>query len=101
MRGWLICAPSKSHSPPLWAYLKTGADQEVHQDRLQLGLARFEVIPSNENLSLDSQLDDPRDESVLRGPVDVGAAFQDAGHSKQCGRRHLQTMLVKENKPNQ
>lgn len=69
--------------------LKPGADEEIHQDRLQLCLARLEVITGNENLPLDSQLDGPWHKGILGGAVDVGAALQNAGNSKERRRGHL------------
>lgn len=69
--------------------LNPGADQKVHQHRLDLGLTRFEVIPTDEDPFLHSQLDDPGYKRVLRGSIDVGASLQYTGHCKQSGGRNL------------
>ena len=77
-----------------FSHLDTRADQEVHQHRLDLGLAGFEVISSNEHPLLHGQLDGARHESVLRRAVDVGAALQDTGHCKQSGGGDLCSILM-------
>lgn len=74
--------------------LNPGADQKVHQHRLDLGLTRFEVIPTDEDPFLHSQLDDPGYKSVLRGSIDVGASLQYTGHCKQSGGRNLCPSLM-------
>lgn len=74
--------------------LNPSADQKVHQHRLDLGLTRFEVIPTDEDPFLHGQLDDPGDKSVLRGSVDVGASLQYTGHCKQGGGRNLRPCLM-------
>lgn len=74
--------------------LNPGADQKVHQHRLDLGLTRFEVVPTDEDPFLDGQLDGPGYKSVLRGSIDVGASLQYTGHCKQCGGRNLCSGLM-------
>lgn len=70
-------------------HLDTRANQEVHQHRLDLGLPGLKVIPTNEDSPLHGQFYGAWHKGVLRGAVDVGAALQNAGHSKQSGGRNL------------
>lgn len=74
-------------------YLEPGSHQEIHQHRLELGLPRLEVVAADEDAALGGQFHRPRHEGVLGGPVDVGAALQDAGHGEERGRGHLQASL--------
>ena len=69
--------------------LDAGADQEVDQHRLQLGLAGLEVVPGNVHLLLVGQLDHARHEGVLGRAVDVGGALEDGRGGEQRGRGHL------------
>jgi len=55
--------------------LDPGADQEVDQHRLHLRLARLEVVAADQDAPLDGELQEPRDERVLRGTVDEGDIF--------------------------
>lgn len=80
-----------SHVSP---HLDTRADQKVHQHRLDLGLPGLKVVASNEDSPLRGQLYGAWHEGVLRGAVDVGAALQNAGHSKQSGGRNLCSGLI-------
>ena len=98
---------------------QAGADQKVDQHRLQLGLARFEVVAADEHVELLGQFDAAGHERVLRRSVDEGAlqlscnqsvissmsaiivganrnidySFQDAGHGEQSRRRHFVGVL--------
>jgi hypothetical protein len=63
-----------------------GADQEIHQDALDFGLARFEIVPGYENVTLVGHLEYPWYESVLGGSVEVGAVHGNSGVGEE-GRR--------------
>jgi len=69
--------------------LNTGLDEEIDKDGFDLGLARLEVIATNENSLLLGKVDETRNEGVLRRAVDVSAAFKDGGDGKQSGGRDL------------
>ena len=59
--------------------LDTGADEEVSEDGLDLGLAGLEVITSDVDLVAAGKLDRTGDEGVLGGAVDEGAALESGG----------------------
>jgi hypothetical protein len=65
--------------------LDPGPDEVVGQGGLVLGLSRLEVVSDDEDVVAPGELDDPRDQSVLGGPVDEGAAFEDRGGGENCG----------------
>lgn len=67
--------------------LDTGVDQEVNQSRLHLGLARLEVIATNEGVVLLSELDSAWNKGVLRRAVDEWHLLKDTGNSEDGGRR--------------
>ena len=69
--------------------LDTGADHEVDEGRLHLGLTRLEVVTANEGVVLLGELDSTRDECVLRGTVDEGNTLKNGSHSKDSGRGNL------------
>ena len=70
--------------------LDTGVDQEVNKSGLHLGLARLEVITTNESTTLFSQLKGTRNKSVLGRAVDERSVLEDRGHSKHSGWGNLQ-----------
>jgi len=69
--------------------LDAGADQEVDESRLHLGLSRLEVVATDEGIVLLGELDGTGNEGVLRRAVDEGDAFQDTGNGKDSGGRDL------------
>lgn len=67
--------------------LDTSTDQEVNKGRFHLGLARLEVVPSNESIVLLGKFDSTWNEGVLGRAVDEWHAFKDTGnrkHSRWC-----------------
>jgi len=71
------------------SWFQTSGDQEIDQNRLDLGLSRFEVVSTNEDVVSDGHLHQTRNEGVLRGSIDVSTAFHDRCNSVQSGRRDL------------
>jgi hypothetical protein len=69
--------------------LDTSTDQEVDESGLHLGLARLEVVTTDEGIVLLGELDGTGNECVLRRAIDEGDTFQDTGNSKDGGRRDL------------
>jgi hypothetical protein len=69
--------------------LDTSADEEVDQSRLHLGLARLEVVTSDEGLVLLSELNGAWDKGILGRAVDEGGTFKDTGDGKDGGRSNL------------
>lgn len=65
------------------AHLDTRRDEEIHEDALELGLARLEVAAGEWYAALGGQLDQAGDQRVLGAPVDVRAALEDSGHTEQ------------------
>jgi hypothetical protein len=61
----------------------TGVDEELGDNRLELGLTRLEVVTANEGLVSFGELDASGDECVGGGAVDVRAAFEDRGDREQ------------------
>jgi hypothetical protein len=59
-----------------------GADQEVNNDGLELGLSRFEIVASNEDSMLFGKLYGTGYKRILRTSVDVRAALQYGGHGE-------------------
>ena len=62
--------------------LDTSADQEVDESRLHLGLARLEVIATNESIVFLGELDAAWDEGVLGRAIDERSILENAGNSK-------------------
>lgn len=62
--------------------LDTGADQEVHESGLHLGLTRLEIIATNESAVLLSKLDATWDKSVLGGTIDERSVLKNASNSE-------------------
>lgn len=79
--------------PTVVTHLNARADEEVHQNWLELCLTRFEIISGYKDSLLDSKLNNSWHKSVLGGAIDVGTAFQDTCHSKECRRRNLPASL--------
>jgi len=69
--------------------LDTGIDQEVHQSRLHLGLARLEVVAADKGTALLRELKSTGHKRVLGRAVDEGCVLQDGGHGKDGGRGDL------------
>jgi len=65
--------------------LETGANEEVSENALDLGLTALKVITSYVDTVALSQFDDTRDESVLRRAIDEAALLEDGGNSKHGG----------------
>ena len=64
-------------------------DHEVYERGLHLGLARLEVVASDEGIVLLSQLNCSRDECVLRRAINEGGVFQDGGNREHRGWGNL------------
>jgi len=69
--------------------LDTSVDEELGEDRLELGLAGLQVITTDERLLALSELDDTGNEGVLGSTVDEGLVLEDGSNSKEGGRRNL------------
>lgn len=69
--------------------LDAGADQEVDEGRLHLGLAGLEVVTADERAVLLSKVNGTRNEGVLGGAVDERHVVEDTGDSKDGGRSNL------------
>lgn len=69
--------------------LDTGVDEEVDEGRLHLGLARLEVITTDEGPVALGKLNGTGNEGVLGGAVDEGGVFEDASNSEDGGGRDL------------
>ena len=65
--------------------LDTSANQEVDESRLHLGLARLEVITTNEGVMLLSKLNATRDEGVLGRAIDERNLLENASNRKDSG----------------
>ncbi len=66
--------------------LDTGIDEKLSQDRLELGLARLEIVTTDERLFTFSELDDTRNEGVLGSTVDERLALENRSN-REDGRR--------------
>lgn len=53
--------------------LDAGADQEIHQNGLELGLSGLEVVATDKDIGLFGQLNAARNKGVLRGTINKGA----------------------------
>lgn len=69
--------------------LDAGADQEVDEGRLHLGLPGLEVVAADEGAVLLSKVNGTRDEGVLGGAVDEWHVVEDTGDSEDGGRSNL------------
>ena len=67
----------------------TGVDEEVHEDGLNLGLARFEVVTTDVDLFTTGEVDDTRNEGVLGAAIDEGDLLEDGGEGEDGGGRNL------------
>ena len=67
--------------------LDTSADQEVDKGGFHFGLARLEVITTNESVVLLGKLDSTWHEGVLGGPIDERDTLKNRGDCKNSGRR--------------
>ncbi|KAI6768308.1 hypothetical protein HG530_006317 [Fusarium avenaceum] len=74
--------------------LDTSVDEEVNKGRLHLGLARLEIVATNEGVVLLGKLNGSRDEGVLRRAVDERGLFKDTSNCKHGGRRNLLVSLL-------
>ena len=74
--------------------LNTGADQEVDESRLHLGLARLEVVATNEGVVLLSELNAASDKCVLWRAVDEWSTLKDRGNRKNGGRSDLGVTIL-------
>lgn len=64
--------------------LDTGVDEELGNDRLELGLPGFKVVTSDKGLVSFRELDASGNERVRGRAVDVGASFEDGRDCEQC-----------------
>jgi hypothetical protein len=69
--------------------LDTGADHEVNESGLHLGLARLEVVATDESVVLLGKLDGARNEGILGGAVDERNALKDGCDREDGGRSDL------------
>lgn len=74
--------------------LDTRVNEELGEDRLQLRLARLEIVTADEGLLLLRELDNTRNEGVLRSAVDEGHALKNGcdcedGRGRYLGVRSL------------
>lgn len=74
--------------------LDTSANQEVDESGLHLGLARLEVITTNEGVVFLSKLNATGDEGVLGRSVDEGNLLEDASNSKDGGWCNLLVTIL-------
>ncbi|EPY31188.1 myo-inositol-1-phosphate synthase [Strigomonas culicis] len=74
--------------------LDAGADEELDERRLHLGLAALEVVTADEDLVVVRQLDETAAQRVLRGAVDVAAALQHRGERVQQRRGELRLVAL-------
>mmetsp|Transcript_32286 Transcript_32286/g.70453 ORF Transcript_32286/g.70453 Transcript_32286/m.70453 type:complete len:249 (-) Transcript_32286:338-1084(-) len=74
--------------------LDTSTDQEVHKDRLHLGLPALEIVTGDERLELQSSVNHTRHKSVLGAAVDEGDALLDTGQRVQGGGGNLRLITV-------
>lgn len=56
--------------------LDTGINEKLSQNRLELGLARLEIVATDERLFMFGELDDTRNEGVLGSTVDERFALE-------------------------
>jgi hypothetical protein len=69
--------------------LDTSTDQEVDEGRLHLGLARFEVVTTNEGVVSFGELDATGDEGVLWRAIDEWSIFENASNCEDGRWRNL------------
>jgi hypothetical protein len=67
----------------------TGVNEELGENGLQLGLARLEIITTNERLVAFSQFNSSRNECVLWGTVDEGFILEDSSDGEHSRRRNF------------
>jgi hypothetical protein len=72
----------------------TSVDQEVNEGGLHLGLARLEVITTNERIVLLGKVNGTWNKGVLGRSVDEWNAFQNTGDSKHGGWRDLLVTIL-------
>jgi len=65
--------------------LDAGVDKEVNKGRLHLGLARLEVVTTDEGAMAVGELNGAGNEGVLGGAVDEGGALERAGNGEDGG----------------
>lgn len=66
--------PHTTHSHHhLSSYLDSSRHQEICQHRLHFGLARFEIITTQEHILLLCKFYSSWHKGILRRPIDVGA----------------------------
>lgn len=66
-------------------WLETSASNNFDQSSLELGLTSLEVVSDNEDVVLDSQLNDTVNEGVLWASVDEADSFESSGSSVDDG----------------
>lgn len=66
-----------------------GVNHEVHQSRLHLGLAGFEVIATNEGAMLFCQFNGSRYECILWRAIDEWCVLEDTSDSKDGRGSHF------------
>ena len=65
------------------------ADEEIHQDGFHLRLTRFEIITTDENTMTLGELNDTRNQRILRRTIDVRASLKDRRHGENIRRGHF------------
>lgn len=69
--------------------LDASVDQEVNESRFHLGLARLEVITTNESALFLCKVNRTGNKGVLRGTVNERGILQDASYCENGGRGDL------------
>lgn len=72
----------------------TGVDQKVNKSRLHLGLARLEIVTTNEGIVLLSEVDGTGNKGVLRGSIDERSLVQDTGNREDSRRRDFRVTCL-------
>jgi hypothetical protein len=74
--------------------LDTSVDQKVHEGRLHLGLARLEVVATNESIIPLDKINSTGDEGVLGRAIDERSTLEDRGNSEDGGGGNLLVALL-------
>jgi len=69
-------------------------DQELSEDALDFGLARLEIVSSDERFVLFGKFNTSGNKGVLRGTIDEGNALEDTTDGKDRGRRDFGMTLL-------
>lgn len=63
----------------------SGSDEEISKGGFDFGLSRFEIVSDDENVVSFGHLDNPGNEGVLGGSVDVRGSFQNSSDGVDGG----------------